>query len=73
MPHSALLVIHMRKGQLRMNLTMKMHCKIYWKRKTSLDKLKNLATTEVEQSSDFEDPAEVDVTFWSKDGKKILF
>ncbi len=33
----------------------------------------NLATTEVEQSSDFEDPAEVDVTFWSKDGKKILF
>ncbi len=33
----------------------------------------NLATTEVEQSSDFEDPAEVDVTFWSKDGKKYYF
>ncbi len=72
MPHSALLVIHMRKGQLRMNLTMKMHCKIYWKRKTSLNKLKTLQTTEVEQSSDFEDPAEVDVTFWSKDGKKNI-
>ncbi len=42
MPHSALLVIHTRKGQLRMDLTMKMHCKIYWKRKTSLNKLKTL-------------------------------
>ncbi len=28
----------------------------------------NLATTEEEQSSDFEGQAEVDVTFWSKDG-----
>ncbi len=37
------------------------------------EQAENLATTEVEQSSDFEDPAEVDVTFWSKDGKKILF
>ncbi len=37
------------------------------------EQAENLATTEVEQSSDFEDPAEVDVTFWSKGGKKILF
>ncbi len=34
------------------------------------EQAENLATTEVEQSSDFEDPAEVDVTFWSKDAKK---
>ncbi len=32
------------------------------------EQAENLATTEEEQSSDFEDPAEVDVTFWSKDG-----
>ncbi len=36
------------------------------------EQAENLATTEVEQSSDFEDPAEVDVTFWSKDGKKNI-
>ncbi len=32
------------------------------------EQAENLATTEEEQSSDFEGPAEVDVTFWSKDG-----
>ncbi len=37
------------------------------------EQAENLATTEVEQSSDFEDPAEVDVTFWSKDGKKKYY
>ncbi len=31
-----------RKRQLKMNLIVKMHCKIYWKRKTSLNKLKTL-------------------------------
>ncbi len=31
------------------------------------EQAENLATTEEEQSSDFEGPAEVDVTFWSKD------
>ncbi len=36
------------------------------------EQAEKLATTEVEQSSDFEDPAEVDVTFWSKDGKKNI-
>ncbi len=37
------------------------------------EQAENLATTEVEQSSDFEDPAEVDVTFWSKYGKKKYY
>ncbi len=37
------------------------------------EQAENLATTEVEQSSDFEDPAEVDVTFWSKDEKKKYY
>ncbi len=32
------------------------------------EQAENLATTEEEQSSDFEGQAEVDVTFWSKDG-----
>ncbi len=32
------------------------------------EQAENLATTEEERSSDFEGPAEVDVTFWSKDG-----
>ncbi len=32
------------------------------------EQAENLPTTEEEQSSDFEGPAEVDVTFWSKDG-----
>ncbi len=32
------------------------------------EQAENLATTEEGQSSDFEGPAEVDVTFWSKDG-----
>ncbi len=30
------------------------------------EQAENLATTEEEQSSDFEGPAEVDVTFWSR-------
>ncbi len=83
MPHSALLVIHMRKGQLRMNLTMKILFILFYlfyfrfiqdilEEENITEQAENLATTEVEQSSDFEDPAEVDVTFWSKDGKKNI-
>ncbi len=83
MPHSALLVIHMRKGQLRMNLTMKILFILFYlfyfrfiqdilEEENITEQAENLATTEVEQSSDFEDPAEVDVTFWSKDGKKYI-
>ncbi len=37
------------------------------------EQAENLATTEEEQSSDFEGPAEVDVTFWLKDGNTYLF
>ncbi len=73
MPHSALLVIHMRKGQLRMNLYNEDALQDILEEENITGQAENLATTEVEQSSDFEDPAEVDVTFWSKDGKKILF
>ncbi len=84
MPHSALLVIHMRKGQLRMNLTMKILFILFYlfyfrfiqdilEEENITEQAENLATTEVEQSSDFEDPAEVDVTFWSKDGKKKYY
>ncbi len=55
-----------RKRQLKMNLTVKMHCKIYWKRKTSLNKLKTLQ--QLKRSNLLILRAEVDVTFWSKDG-----
>ncbi len=34
------------------------------------EQAENLATTEEEQSSDFEGPAKVDITFWLNDGKK---
>ncbi len=50
-----------------MNLTVKMHCKIL-EEENITEQAENLATTEEEQSSDFEGQAEVDVTFWSKDG-----
>ncbi len=54
-----------RKRQLKMNLTVKMHCKI---RKTSLNKLKTLQQLKRSNLLILRGPAEVDVTFWSKDG-----
>ncbi len=56
-----------RKRQLKINLTRDALQDILEEENITVQ-AENLATTEEEQFSGFEGPAEVDVTFWSKDG-----